>query len=85
VHPELAGHGRERRSVLVPGRGRGNRLVGHLADHPPSNDAGLVEVVDDGGPVDFVATGESVDRTTFVVEVDQLFDLCSAQPSLHRV
>jgi hypothetical protein len=46
---------------------------------------GLVEVVDDGGPVDLVPTGEPVDGCTHSVQVDQLFDLGFGQPSLHRV
>ena len=85
MHPELAGHDRERRSLLVPCGREGNRFVGHLADDAPSGDAGTVEVVDDGGLVNFVETGESVDRRASSVVVDQLCDLCSGRPSLHRV
>jgi hypothetical protein len=85
MHPELAGHDCERCALLVPCRGQGNRLVRHLADHASSGDVCTVEVVDDGGPVDLVETGESVDRHTSSVVVDQLCDLCSGQPSLHRV
>ena len=44
----------------------------------------MVEVVDHGGPVDLVPTGESVDRRTLSVPVDQLVDLCLGQPSLDR-
>ena len=51
----------------------------------PSRDVGLVEVVDDGGPVNFVETGESVDRHTSSVVGDQLCDPRSGQPSLHKV
>ena len=85
VHSELARHDCERRAPLVPHCGLGNRLVGHLADHAPSRDAGLVEVVDDGGPVDLVAAGKSVDRDTLSIQADELFDLGSRQPALHRV
>jgi len=62
VHSELARRGRERRALLVAFGGEGDRGVGHLADDAPSRDAGLVEVVDDGRPVDVVPTGERVDR-----------------------
>lgn len=60
MHAELAGHDREGRALLVPCRGQGDRLVGHLAYDAPTGDTGLVEVVDDGGPVDFIETGESL-------------------------
>ena len=85
VHPELACHDRERRAFRVACRGPRHGLVGHLADHAPSGDAGSVEVVDDGGPVDLVPTGEPVYRDTVSVLVDQLLDLGSRQPPLHRV
>ena len=85
MHAELSRHERERRALFVPCGRHGNRFVGHLADDAPSRDAGSVEVVDDGGPVNFVETGESVDRRTSSVVVDQLCDLGSGQPSLHRV
>ena len=71
MHFELAGHDRERRALFVPRRGKGNGLVVHLADHSPSRDAGPVEVVDDGGPMNLVPTGETVDRRTLSVELDQ--------------
>ena len=85
MHAELSGHGREGRASCVTCRGPRHRLVGHLADHAPSRDAGPVEVVDDGGPVDLVPTGEFVDRDPVSVELDQVFDRGSGEPSLHRV
>jgi len=71
VHAELACHDRERRALFIPCGGEGNRNVGHRADDASSGDAHLVEVVDDGGPVDAVSTRESVDRGTLAVVVDQ--------------
>ena len=75
MHAELAGHDREGRALLVPRRRQDYRLVGHLADHAPSRDAGSVEVVDDGGPVDLVPTGERVDRRAVPIEADECIDL----------
>ena len=85
MHSELACHDRERRALRVACGGQGDRFVGHLAGHAPSGNTGSVEVVDDRGPVDFVATGEPVDRGTLSVELAQLFDLGLGQPALHRV
>ena len=85
MYSERVGHDRERCSLPVLCGRHGNRLVGHLADHAPPRDAGLVEVVDDRGPVDAVPTGESIDRGTLAVPVDQLFDLALGEPALHRV
>jgi hypothetical protein len=44
VHAELARNQSERRGLLVPCRGQGYRLIGHLVDHAPSGN-GPVEVV----------------------------------------
>jgi hypothetical protein len=85
VHPELVCHDRERRALLVPFCREGNRLVGHLADHAPSRDAGAVEVVDDGGAVYLVAACECVDRRAVLIEADECIDLARRQASLHRV
>lgn len=85
VHPELAGHERERCALVVPCRGPRHGLVCHLADHAPPSNAGAVKVVDDGGPVDVVLKGEPVDRGTLSVSLDQLFDLPCREPTLHRV
>ena len=85
MYAELAGHDRERRALLIPCGRHGNRFVVHLADHAPSGDAGLVEVADDGGPVNFVEMGESVDRRTSSVVVDQLVIFGSGESTLHRV
>ena len=85
MNHELARDDCERRALLVARSGQGNRCIGHLADHAPSWDVDLVEVVDDGGPVDAVPTRESVDRHAISVELDQPFDLRPRQPSLHRV
>ncbi len=85
MHSELAGHDRERRALLVPCCGEGNRLIGHLEDHPPSSDTGLVEVVDHRRWVHSVSAGEHVDRATLSVPVDQLVDLRSGEPGLDRV
>lgn len=85
VHPELARHERERRALVVPCRGPGDGLIGHLADHAPSSNAGPVEVVEDGGPVDVVPTGECADRGTLSVQRDELFDLRCPEPALDRV
>ncbi len=46
MHPELVCHDRERRALVVAGGCHGDRLVGHLADHPLTGDTGPVEVVD---------------------------------------
>ena len=54
--------------MLVTRGSAGDRFVVHRADHAPSGNAGLVEVVDDGGPVDLVPTGERVDRGALAVE-----------------
>ncbi len=61
VNSELDGHDREWRALLVLCRGQGNRLVVHLADDAPPRDAGLVEALNDGGPVHLVSAGERVD------------------------
>ena len=62
VYAERVGHIRQRRPLLVPCRDAGDRLVGHLAHEPPPSNAALVEVVEDGGSVHLVPTGEPVDR-----------------------
>ena len=85
MNPELAGHDRERRTFLVPCRSEDHGLVGQLADHAPSRDARLVEVVDDGGPVDLVPTCKRVDRRAVSIEADQCIDLAGRQSSLDRV
>ena len=85
MYSELVRHDSQRRTLLVACRGVGDRLVGHLVDHAPSGDAGLVEVVDDGGPVDLVPTGESIDRSALAIQLGQPVDLAFGQPSLHRV
>jgi hypothetical protein len=85
VHAELARNQSERRALLVACRGQGYRLIGHLSGDAPSGNAGPVEVVADGGPVDCVLTSGCVDRGTLSVQVDQLFDLRYRQPSLNRV
>ncbi len=85
MHAELARDHRERGALLVPRGSAGDRLVVHLADHAPSGNAGLVELVDDGGPVHLVPTSERVNRCALAVPVDQLFDFNSGEPSLHRV
>ena len=85
MYTELSCHDSERHAFLVPRCGQGDGLVGHFADHAPSSDAGLVEMVDHRGPVHLVPAGEFVDGSTLAVPMDQLFDLGSRQPPLHRV
>ena len=84
VHPELAGHECERRALFVPCRGERNRVGGHLADHAPSSKAGPIEVGDDGGPVDLVATGERIDGRTLALPVN-LWRLFSGTPLTQRL
>ena len=79
MHSELSGHEGERRALLVPRRGEGNRLVGHLADHRPSSDTSLVELVDDRRPVDLVPARKCIDRRAVSIEADQCIDLGSQQ------
>ena len=85
MYAELARYDRERRALLVPCGCEDNRFVGHLADHPPTRNSQLVEVVDDRGPVDLVPSRERVDRRAVSIEADQCVDLGRRQPSLHRV
>ena len=47
--------------------------------------AGPVEVVDHRRSVQVICAGECVDRDTVSVELDELFDLRSGEPALHRV
>ena len=85
MHAELARHECERRALSVPCRGEGDRLVGHLADHAPTSDAGLVEVVDHRRSVQLISAGEPVNRRAFSVEADQCIDVGRLQSSLDRV
>ena len=85
MYAELARHDRERRALLVPRGRQGNGLVGHLADHPPSSDTGLVEVMDHRRPMNSVPTGGCFDRRAVSIELDECIDLARRQPSLHRV
>jgi hypothetical protein len=85
VHTERARHNRERRARLVLSRGHGNGLVGHLADDAPASDDGPLEMGHDGGPVDFVPTGERLDRGAGSVLLDHLLDLRVGKSAEHRV
>jgi hypothetical protein len=85
VYSEPAGHDREGRALFVPCRREGNRRVVHLADHPPSSDAGTVEVEDDRRSMNSVLAGERVDRRAVSIEPDQRLDLGRRQSLLHRV
>ncbi len=75
MDPELAGHDRERRALLVPRGRKSNGFVGHLADHRPSRDPGLVEVVDDGRSMHSVSARERVDRRAVSIEPNQCIDV----------
>jgi len=85
VHPELGGHDGERRPLVVLCCGTRHGLVGHLARHTPSDDAGSVEMVDHRGPVNAQLAGESVDRRTVAVPADEVDALDIGEPALHRV
>jgi hypothetical protein len=85
VDPERVGHEGERRSLLVLRRGSRDGLVGHLARHTPSRDAGTVQVVDHRGAVNAQLAGESVDRCALLVSVDEVGALGIGEPSLYWV
>lgn len=73
---KLARHNCERGAGLVLRGGHGHGLVGHFADCASVGNAGIRDVVHDGGSVDLVATGEAVDRVAAVsVLLDHLPNL----------
>ena len=75
MYSEFSRHERERRALLVPCGCQGNRLVGHLADYPPTSDTGLVELVDHCCSVHLVSAGGRVDRRAVLIEADECIDV----------
>ena len=65
--------------------GSGDQRIGHFPGDAASGSTPPIELSDDRGPVDAVATSELTDRRPLLVEVHKFINDTRRQPPLHRV